>query len=186
MRLIIIFLVIQIVSINAAGAREITDSLENVFTPRVNEESYLSPLVPAMYLGLSHEVNNWMNIGAVFHTELYRSRLHPSLTFSGNASIVKNVYGSLSYTIQNGQYNNVGAGIGAKFGIFHFHAISDNIPAFFNLMTAQNVNLRFGLSMLFGCEGKIKRSKNDNGVRALPCYNDPYSSTKRNLNRKRR
>ncbi len=159
----------------------ITDSLESVFTPRVAEESYLSPLVPAMYLGVMHDVNSWFNVGAVFHTELFRSKLHPSLTFSGNAYLTKNIYGSASYTLQNGEFNNVGAGIGAKVGIFHLHAVSDNIPAFFDLLDAKNVNLRFGVSMLLGCgkkKVKKKKSRDDKGIRAIPCFNDPYAKRK--------
>ncbi len=166
---------------------DVTDSLRNVFTPRIDNESYLSPLVPAIYLGISHTLNSWLNAGAVFHTEAYQNRLHPSFTFSGNAAITKNIYGSASYTLQNGEYNNLGAGIGAKFGILHLHAVSDNIPAFFDLGAAQSINLRFGVALLFGCgKEKKKRTRDDNGIRALPCFTDPYKSKADKQRRRKR
>ncbi|WP_430932961.1 DUF5723 family protein [Saccharicrinis sp. 156] len=164
----------------------VTDSLLEVFNPEVAAEAYSSPILPALYLGISRYINPWLNVGAVFHTELYRNRFHPSLTFSGNTMIAKNIYGSLSYTLQNRQFNNIGAGIGAQFGIFHIHAVSDNVPAFFNLMNAKNVNLRFGISMLLGCGRERKNFGKDNGIRALPCVGDPYSAIKSRKKRKRR
>ncbi len=177
----------QAIEDGLANLDDVTDSLTNVFTPRIDNESYLSPLVPAMYLGVSHTLNSWLNAGAVFHTEAYQNRLHPSFTFSGNAAITKNIYGSASYTLQNGEFNNFGAGIGAKFGVLHLHAVSDNIPAFFDLGVAKSVNLRFGLALMFGCgrEKKI-RSSDDNGIRALPCFTDPYKSKMDKQRNKRR
>lgn len=166
---------------------DVTDSLKNVFMPQIENQSYLSPLVPALYLGLSRRANEWLNVGAVFHSEVYRNRIHPSLTFSGNAVLTRNIYGSVSYTLQNGELNNLGAGIGAKFGILHLHAISDNVPAFFDLGSAQSVNLRFGVSLLFGCgREKKKKISDDNGIRALPCFTDPYKSKAGRQRKKRR
>lgn len=167
----------QAIEDGLANLNDVTDSLRNVFTPRIDNESYLSPLVPAMYLGVSHTLNSWLNAGAVFHTEVYQNRLHPSFTLSGNAAITRNIYGSASYTLQNGEFNNLGAGIGAKFGILHLHAVSDNIPAFFDLGAAKSVNLRFGVALLFGCgREKKKKISDDNGIRALPCFTDPYKT----------
>ena len=92
--------------------------------PTVLERIYSSPLTPTLYLGITRDMNENLNVGAVFHSELYRNRLHSSLTFSGNAGLTKNIFGSASYTIQNGQWNNLGLGIGVKMGYMHFHVIS--------------------------------------------------------------
>jgi hypothetical protein len=159
----------------------IVDTLTDIFNPTVLQENYQSPLVPAMYFGVSRILNDWMDVGAVAHTELYKNRLHPSLTFSGNATIHKNLSVSGSYTIQNGEWNNLGFGFGAKLGFLHLHAISDNVPGLFNLTNTRNTNLRFGLSLLFGCKKRTRKISTDNGIRALPCFNDPYK-----VNKKRR
>ncbi|WP_143525054.1 DUF5723 family protein [Labilibacter marinus] len=163
---------------------EIGDSIAEIFNPRVLYDGYSSPLAPALYIGVSKTMNEWLNAGAVFHTEMYKKRWHPSFTLSGNAEITKNIYGSASYTLQNGQFTNVGLGFGAKFGFLHFHAISDNVFGWSDLGGTRNANLRFGLSMLFGCD-KEKGSNNDNGIRALPCIGDPYNAVKRKHRRRR-
>ncbi|GAF02464.1 DUF5723 family protein [Saccharicrinis fermentans] len=164
----------------------VIDSLAEVLNPEVADQAYSSPLVPTIYLGISRQMNSWLQTGAVLHTEFYRNSLHSSFSLTGNGRIASHVFGSLSYTIQNGQFNNVGAGIGAQWGFIHIHALSDNIPAFFNLMDARNVNLRVGISMLLGCGGEKKSYGNDKGIRALPCVGDPYSAIKSRKKRRRR
>lgn len=164
---------------------DVVDTLELVFTPEVLMESYSSPLVPAFYLGISNELNNWLNAGAVFHSELYKDKMHPSLTFSGNAEVTPKIFASASYTIQNKEWNNIGLGFGAQLGIFHLHAVSDNIPGLFNLGNTRNANLRFGLGLLFGCDERVKLD-DGNEIHALPCFADPYRTVKKRIKRSRR
>jgi hypothetical protein len=161
----------------------VLDTLESVFTPEVFMESYSSPLVPAFYLGISHQLNNWFNAGVVFHSEIYKDKMHPSLTFSGNAEVTPKIFASGSYTIQNKEWNNVGLGLGARLGIFHLHAISDNITGLFDLGNTQNVNLRFGLGLLFGCN---ENNVTEKEIRALPCFSDPYRTVQKRIKRSRR
>ncbi len=154
------------------SSSEFADSLSAVFNPSVDQSIYSAPLTPALYLGISRDVTDKANIGAVFHSEFYKNRLHPSITFSGNTNFGKILSTSISYTLANREFNNIGAGIGAKLGIIHLHAISDNIPAFLNLTGTRNINLRFGISILTGCKEK-------NRNKAIPCVGDPYNAVQR-------
>jgi hypothetical protein len=144
------------------------DSLARIFIPAVFQNPYLSPLVPTIYLGVTRTINEKLNVGSVFHSEVYQNRWHPSLTFSGNTKLTKHIFSSLSYTLQNNEWTNIGAGLGMHYGIMQFHVISDNIPAFFNLTNTRNVNLRFGFAILTGCKEKRKK------INALPCFYSPY------------
>jgi hypothetical protein len=146
----------------------IADSLAVVFSPSVSQNPYSAPLVPVFYLGVTRDINENINVGSVFHSEAYNNRWHPSLTFSGNAKLSKHIFPSLSYTLQNNKWTNIGAGLGIHFGIMQFHIVSDNIPAFFNLTNTRNVNLRFGLALLTACKEKRKK------INALPCFYTPY------------
>ncbi len=156
----------------------IKDTLYNTFNPYLYEKPYASPLVPAFYAGIERVIPEVFDIGAVFHTEFFKNRWHPSLTLSANKQFGKILSTGISYTIQNKQFNNFGAGIGIKLGPLHLHALSDNIPAFFNLGNARNINLRFGISFLSGCNEK--RQKNG----SLPCIGDPYNAVKSSKRRR--
>jgi len=152
----------------------IGDSLQSIFTPKPYSSGYLTPLVPQLYLGVTRTLTDHLNAGAVFRNEIYRNKIHPSLTLSANTFDYKILNASLSYTAINGDYLNLGAGVGVKLGAFHIHAITDNFLSFFDLSDARGVNLRFGLSIVPGCDPKEKRKVPGKGITALPCYFDPY------------
>ncbi|MCW3785106.1 DUF5723 family protein [Plebeiibacterium sediminum] len=153
----------------------IKDTLYNAFNPYLYNSAYTSPLVPTFYAGIERIIPNTLDIGAVFHSEFYKKRWHPSLSISANKQFGKILSTGISYTLQNKQINNLGIGLGVKLGPVHLHALSDNIPAFFNLANTRNVNLRFGISFLGGCKETQIRNK---GKGALPCFGDPYNAVK--------
>ncbi len=158
----------------------ITDSLQNIFVPQPNASGYISPLLPQMYVGLTRIVTDHINAGAVFRNEFYRNRLHPSFTLSANTFDYKVLNASLSYSMINGDYFNIGAGVGAKLGVVHIHAVTDNLFSFFNLSDARGVNIRFGISIIPGCDPKDEKKRQPNkGIQALPCYYNPYTKHRR-------
>ncbi len=157
------------------------DTLFNTFNPYITEESYFSPLVPTIYVGIERIIANTLEIGTVFHNEFYKKKWHPSISISANKNFGKIFSTGLSYTIQNKQFNNIGLGMGMKLGSLHLHALSDNIPAFFDIGKARNLNLRFGISFLFGCEESMKKDNIIKSHRAIPCtMGNPYKSVQRN------
>ncbi|NPA36169.1 MAG: hypothetical protein GXO47_04905 [Chlorobi bacterium] len=159
----------------------LVDSLVDIVTPVLDSSGYMGPLVPKVYVGATREISGHLNAGVLVRTEIYRNRLHPSLTLSANTFNYKTLNASISYTIQNGEFTNIGAGIGLKAGPVHFHIISDNIPGFFRLDNTRNLNIRFGLSFVPGCDEKFKTksSSKSKDIRAIPCYYSPYKSDRK-------
>lgn len=158
----------------------IGDSLENIFTPKPSSKNYVSPLVPHLYLGATRIFTDHLNAGLVIRNEMYRNKFHPSLSLSANTYGYEVLNASLSYSAINGDYFNLGAGVGVKLGAFHIHAVTDNILAFFDLSNTRSTNLRFGLSIVPGCgEPKEKKKVSRKGISALPCYFNPYRKKSR-------
>ncbi|MGZ2368999.1 DUF5723 family protein [Ancylomarina sp. YFZ004] len=135
---------------------DLTDSISDAFRFRDNTGSYSKALPTKVYLGGSYELNERINLGAVSRTEIYDGKFRPSLTLSANTRVIRNFSASVSYSMVNNSYNNIGAGIAAKLGPFQIYAVSDNILAM-NPNTAQTANFRFGLNMMFGCRKKTKK-----------------------------
>jgi len=154
---------------------QLTDSLKQMYTPVLSPGGFMNPLVPKIYLGATRNINKHINAGVLVRSEVYRNRLHPSLTLSANTFNYRMLNASVSYTLQNGEFTNIGAGIGVKLGAVHLHVISDNIPGFFSLDNTRNANIRFGLSFVPNCDEKFKTSPaGSNGIRPIPCYYSPY------------
>ena len=164
---------------NSDYLNQLSDSLKQIFTPASNPTGFAGPLVPKVYMGVTRGLTTHVNVGVLVRSEFYRNRLHPSLTLSANTFSYKMLNASVSYTLQNGEYTNFGAGVGVKLGPVHLHVISDNIPGLFNLDNTRNANIRFGLSFVPGCDERVsKEPVNIQGGGALPCYYSPYKKGK--------
>ncbi len=153
------------------------DTLYTTFEPTLIEQAYSSPLTPSLYFGIERKMANNFELGTVFHNEFFKKKWHSSLSLSANKNFAKILSTGISYTIQNKQFNNIGMGMGIKLGPIYLHALSDNIPAFFNLSSARNINLRFGISLLTGCSQKNESNNFNKSHGAIPCtMGNPYKA----------
>ena len=165
--------------------KELHDSLRHQFIPMPDNKAYTSRLVPEIYLGASRTFTEHLNGGAVVYSRILRNKIQPALTLSANTRNYKMLNASVSYTAINGDYFNIGAGMGLKLGVVHLHAAADNLFGFFKLADQRYLNLRFGLSIVpAGKETKEKTAKSKNGISALPCYVSPYKETRKRRKRK--
>ncbi len=135
---------------------DVTDALTDEFKFKDKTGSYSRALPTKIYLGGSYKLNERVNVGAVSRTEIFNGKLRPSLSLSANTRVIRNFSASVSYSMVNNSYTNVGAGIAAKLGPFQIYAVSDNILAM-NPNTAQTANIRFGMNLMFGCKKKSKK-----------------------------
>jgi len=160
-------------------AQELADSLRHQFLPVPDNEGFTTRLTPELYLGATHSLNKHLNAGAVFYSRIQRNKIMPAFTLSANTYDYKVLNASVSYTAINGDYFNIGAGLGLKMGVFHLHAAADNLFGFMKLENQRNLNLRFGLSIVPRCgEPREKETKSKNGISAMPCYHSPYKGEK--------
>jgi hypothetical protein len=135
----------------------IRDSINNQTLVFHSQGTYLTMLPTKVNFGATYEFHPKLNAGILLRTEFYPRRPVPSLTLSLNTIRIKNFVGSLSYSLMNGSYNNVGLGLGFGFQNLVFHIVSDNLTAFIVPHKVHTANLRFGIHMLFGCSKKGNR-----------------------------
>jgi len=135
---------------------DLSDSITDAFRFKDKAGSYSRALPTKIYFGGSYKLNERVNVGAVSRTEIFNGHIRPSLSLSANTRVIRNFSASVSYSMVNNSYNNVGVGIAAKLGPFQIYAVSDNILAM-NPNTAKTANLRFGMNLMFGCRKKTKK-----------------------------
>lgn len=161
---------------NSLYVEELRDSLYNQFIPNPISESFSTSLVPETYIGISKVIDDHIKGGAVLYSRFNRSKIQPAITLSANTYNYKAFSAALSYTAINGDYFNIGAGLGLNFGVFQFHLTGDNMLGFLNMAGQRNLNVRFGLAIV---SKEKKRFDNKKGIKPLPCINDPYKKYKR-------
>jgi hypothetical protein len=133
--------------------REMIDTIQNSFLGSHKSGAYFSFLAPKLYTGATYKVNNWFDAGLLLRNEIFRNKLHSSVSLLGLAN-VKFLSASLSWSYLNNSLANVGVGLGLIGKNLQFHIATDNAWGFYKYLDSRNFNLNFGLNLQFGCGGK--------------------------------
>ena len=126
------------------------DSLRSVFNLNDTQSAYSRRLPARVYLGGSYEVTQGLSLGLLSRSEIYNGSLDQAFTLSANSSIGRWLSASLSWSVMNNSYNNLGMGLALRGGGFQLYAVSDNLNTFLYPHRTKNVNLWFGLNLVFG------------------------------------
>ena len=148
-------------------AENLLDSIVDLFDIQNEGNAYTTYLTPKIYLGGSVNITDQLNFGILSRSEIYGGKIRESLTFSANTLLAKILTFSLSYSMMNNTYDNLGMGFGINGGPLQFYLVSDHIPVTFNKIrfedngdetiipipaSLRSINLRFGLNLIFGCK----------------------------------
>jgi hypothetical protein len=146
---------IQNDSIGQAYFDYLQDSVIKIFEPQLlDKKAYNYWLTPKIYLGGTYALNQKINIGLLLKGDIFLNRLHGGVTLSANANLKKWFAPSLSYTVENNSFKQVGVGVLFKIPWMQFYLVTDNVCGFIWPEAARNVNFRLGINMLFGCDKK--------------------------------
>ncbi len=125
----------------------VNDSMEVSLT----RESYMYFLSPRLYLGVSYQLNRNVTANALLAMRISKQKIQSGLTVSGLWRPYNWFAASVSWSYLHRSINNVGAGLVLGRTPVQFYLVSDNIPGFIWPQSTKNLNLRFGLNMIFGC-----------------------------------
>ncbi|MCR9012990.1 DUF5723 family protein [Gabonibacter chumensis] len=128
---------------------EMTDSLENRFRLTDKQAAYTTMLNAKIYAGATYQLKEWVNFGGLLKASVMDGRFFPAITLSANLRPIRNIGASVSYSMINGDFANVGAALTAKFGPFQFFVMTDNVLAA-NYTSTRTASARFGFNLLFG------------------------------------
>lgn len=141
-------------SVGNAHTDYFRDSVIKVFEPELIKKAYSYWLNPKIYLGGTYSLNNKINIGLLMRGDIFLKRLHGGITLSANANLKKWFAPTLSYTVENNSFKQMGAGVLFKIPWMHFYLVTDNVFGFIWPEASRNVNFRLGINLLFGCDKK--------------------------------
>ncbi len=139
-----------------SGFDTMLDSLTNSFTVSNNSESYTTGLGAKIYVGGSYALSKKFDVGFLSRTYFYNSNINQAFTFSANVRPINGLSASLSYSIMNGTYNNIGFGLVLGGAPLQLYIISDNASAALWGHKTSSFNFRFGMNIAFGCRQKTK------------------------------
>jgi hypothetical protein len=127
-----------------------TDSIQEIFGLQEVEQEYYTYLSTKFHLGGSYKVNKGITMNGLLRAELFKNRLHPSVTVASNFRLRNFLMATLSYSILNRSYNNLGGALVLNLGKVQLYAASDNIFGVTRMDYAKNLNTRFGMNVIAG------------------------------------
>lgn len=146
------------------------DSIADQFQIVEGTGKYRTWLSTKFYLSGNYHINEKNFAGLLFHGQIYDKKIHPAFTLSYNTAVGRWLYASLSYSMLNRSYNNIGLGLVLNPGWFQWYVMSDNIMSFmvadkYNDIRvpaySKNINIRVGFNLTIG---KKPKDKDKDGV----------------------
>jgi hypothetical protein len=143
----------------------LVDSLQNAFQASSSTNGYLTTLPLNIYGGITRELMPNVKAGAMTWIEINGNHLRPSLTLSLNLTPFNAFAATVSYTIMNNKFNQIGGALVFGNRGAQFYIVTDNIPVRFTKdvstsliypYNARMLCLRFGVNLFFGCDEKDK------------------------------
>lgn len=135
----------------------LADSINNQVQFTYTRSGFVTLLNPKAFLGASYSISPRLQAGGHLRAEWYPGRPVLGLTLSATALAKKGSSLSLTYSILNGSFTNIGAAFNIGGERFQFYMLSDNLLAPFYPERVRNANLRFGFNLFWGCTQKKKK-----------------------------
>jgi len=140
---------------------ELSDTLRSVFKQNENNESYSTALRTKFYLGGSYKFNDFFNSSILVYNEIIGQKYNVGTSIAGNIQLKRWLSASVNYSIYGRSYNNVGFGLNLKGGPVQFYAMTDNILAMINPISAKHFHISFGMNIVVGPIKENKKIKQE-------------------------
>ncbi len=159
----------QLLNNNKTSFSAQLDSAKKKFEMKESASGSYSTMLPGkMYLSGNYQLINNLSVGALFFSENFAGRYSAGMTGSVNKNFGKAISTSLSYTVSNRSYNNIGMGVSFNLSPVQLYIVGDNLlraPA--SLIVNQNINsylnssqvinVRMGLNLVFGWDKGLNK-----------------------------
>jgi hypothetical protein len=159
------------------------DSIRNSVNVSPSPAKYFTATPVNLYGGITREVLPNLKAGAMTWIEINSTQVRPSLTLSMNYSPFKEFAATVSYTLMNNKFNQIGAGLEFGNKNVRFYILTENIPLRYTKVVknsatlpdqapktdmilpynARMLTLRFGMNLFFGCDKKDKKKNGSSG-----------------------
>ncbi len=171
------------------------DSLQKKFEMTESTSgSYTTSLPAKFYLSGRYELIKNLSVGALFFGESFRDRFAAGMTTSLNKDFGKWMSTSLTYTVSNRSYNNIGLGLSFNLSPVQLYIVGDNLlMAPVSLVAGQSLNdyinnsqlitLRAGLNLVFGWDKGLIKGEKTNDASHNPKQRGPKTKSKTTFGR---
>ena len=129
--------------------QEAVDTLEKIFEFSETSQPYSSSLPARFFAGVSFQLNENWQFGAVFHSESFREQRFSAVAVNAFWKPLHWLGVGASWTTRYNRPDQFGLQLVTTVGPLQFYALSDNALALVSAKQREVANARFGLNLVF-------------------------------------
>lgn len=130
------------------------DSLETSYDNfTASQVEYRNFLPAKLYIGGAYYPHPKISLGLLSRTDFYKGDLRQQFTASANFYPLKMISATVSYSVINNSYKNIGFGLALKAFPLNLYLLTDTGPSIYFFPTeAKYFNFKIGMNLMFGCK----------------------------------
>lgn len=141
---------------------DVLDSLESAFNFQEIDsgEAYTKALPSQVFVGGTYNLNEKHALGALYHVKLWNGKAYHDFSVNYQGRVSRWFQYTVSYSIIDGTYTNVGLGMQLKAGPLQLYALSDNVldVVFYENLKTSNVRVGMNITIF---DKKTKKPKTE-------------------------
>lgn len=151
-------------------AEALLDTLQQVYDVTTSQDAYNTMLTPKVYIGLTYSPNRFVRLGLLSRTEYISKTFRQQVTGTLALYPTQCFGATVSYTVADRVYDNLGVGLIFRGGPLQMYFMSDRIPVLWNKVKGDNIpyipvhlksaNFRLGINLVFG-SNQMRKLKKD-------------------------
>jgi hypothetical protein len=139
---------------------EVDTLIQNYRPERLADDpSYRTALNAKFYGGASFDLTKDHRVGAMLFSEIYQGSIIPAFSVFFNTRYNAVLDLAVNASVMNNRVDNVGIGLTARFLIFQWYLVTNNVFSYTNPISAQSINIRTGLNIHTGNIRKQKKGR---------------------------
>lgn len=142
-----------------ATVKEVLDSIGQSFQPTETSNSYKTPLAGRGIISATYQYNTKTQFSFLLQGRRLYNQFLPSASIGVQRKVIRNLYLTGNYSIHNGRFDNLGAGIAVNGGAFQFYALCDNLIGTIDPLSNHFTQLHAGFNLIWGRNNKRPQSK---------------------------
>jgi hypothetical protein len=180
--------------------KSLGDSIQAKFKPEEKQGSSYSTALPAKaFASADYMVVRNFHVGGVLYAERFNGRTFTGMTLGANKHFGKVLSTTVSYTVSNRSFNNLGAGLSLNLAPIQIYVVGDNLLRMpLSVIAHQNMNefinktqvftLRAGINFVWGWTDDIKKESYNSKQKSVKTSSDTkkHPMPKRTSNAKKR
>jgi outer membrane protein OmpA-like peptidoglycan-associated protein len=144
-----------------ATVQGVLDSLGQTFEPVETRKAYTTPLAGRIVLSAAYQLDPGTQLSLLVQGRSLYNRILPSATLGIQHQVTNSLWLTGTYSMFNGRFDNLGAGIAVNGGSFQFFALCDNLIGTIDPLSHHFAQVHAGFNLIWGRPEKMRDTDRD-------------------------